>query len=781
MRSLSRCLAFILTLSALLLPAVNAQAQFGTDCNRLSALDERCGVFSRADLILVEEAAEKLRAVGAEIRVRGICNFGGYANLDLWEDAAEKACASWRAPGGTKNNLVVLAVSFGESRGAGLYYGDEYAAALRPIWTRILTQEMVPRLKAGNTQGGKHAEAFIIALEKIREAIVRQQQGAVAPVKPSVPPESPAPPTATTPVQPNAGTGNSGLWLGLIVVFGLGALTGAVLLIVWLVRSAKKREQAQEDAKRKRTDCSDAVTELKTTVDQTELDVTAATAGLPTEETAGLIALVDKLKRTYGEAANEYGKLLTALDMDPFFSKHPTAKYKEIAAAYGAVSIKLDRIRKQAAEVAAELDEARRRAKIAPAAVQEAKDELRSNEDRIKAVEAAGYRVDRETVETPLTAARDAAAQAETLLGEKRFRACLDQVKLAKESSAKAAETAEDLPKLRQRTDEGITTARQRLAETDQRLDQAHLIFTAMAAEFNPISWEAVAGSGTEAEERLTTATERLNEATEGNTLAAQKFEEAASQLTEAGELVDIAKQRAESIFEMSERLNAAKREAAPEVAAAQADIDQARDYIARFDPDIDDSLEDDLDRDQLELNQTREMLNADKPDYVTALRAARAANQTADNILKTATEQHERMERLRQRLEAALREAQRSIETADSYICRNPCDSGTGPRSLLGEAENLLRSARSENQLERALELAEQADHQADAAYAKAKHNVSEAEDERERRRRATAAAAAASIRRSSGGFGGSSSGGGRGGGSISIGGGRGGGSVGW
>src|SRR3990172_5939650 len=121
------------------------------DCDRL-VVDE-AGVFG-SGIGQVESAAQELVNAGADVRVLTVRDFGGRANLDLYEADPEARCASWRAPdGGMKNNLIVFIVSFADSRGAGLYYGSLWKRTLDQQWNGIMTDEVVPRLRDGDTAG----------------------------------------------------------------------------------------------------------------------------------------------------------------------------------------------------------------------------------------------------------------------------------------------------------------------------------------------------------------------------------------------------------------------------------------------------------------------------------------------------------------------------------------------------------------------------------------------------------------------------------------------------
>ncbi|NBS41765.1 TPM domain-containing protein, partial [bacterium] len=100
----------------------------------------------------VQASAAKLESAGAYVRVRTVNDFGGFADADRYEMDYEANCQAWQdMNGGTKSNLLVLVVSFGSQRGAGLYYGDLWKKALDANWNTVLTDEVVPRLRDGDS------------------------------------------------------------------------------------------------------------------------------------------------------------------------------------------------------------------------------------------------------------------------------------------------------------------------------------------------------------------------------------------------------------------------------------------------------------------------------------------------------------------------------------------------------------------------------------------------------------------------------------------------------
>jgi len=138
------------------------------DCNAL-VVDDAGALGS--GISTVEVAAQKLENAGAYVRVRTVTNFGGFVDVDRYEADYEAHCQAWQdMNGGTKSNLLVFAVSFGDQRGAGLYYGDLWKKTLDAQWNTVLTDEVVPRLRDGDAPA-----AFVAGLDGIGEIVGVQE------------------------------------------------------------------------------------------------------------------------------------------------------------------------------------------------------------------------------------------------------------------------------------------------------------------------------------------------------------------------------------------------------------------------------------------------------------------------------------------------------------------------------------------------------------------------------------------------------------------------------
>ena len=137
------------------------------DCNAL--ILDNAGALS-SGIEQVEATARQLENRGAYVRVRTTTNFGGFQDMDSYEATLEASCPTWQdASGGTKANLIVLAVSFGDKRGAGLYYGDLWKSELEREWNPLLVDKVVPCFEAATTPGRSRERSRASAASLMRK------------------------------------------------------------------------------------------------------------------------------------------------------------------------------------------------------------------------------------------------------------------------------------------------------------------------------------------------------------------------------------------------------------------------------------------------------------------------------------------------------------------------------------------------------------------------------------------------------------------------------------
>lgn len=756
------------------------------DCNAL-VVDE-AGVFG-SDIGRVERAAQELERNGAYVRVRTVENFGGFVDLDRYEADHEAHCPAWQdVHGGTKSNLLVFVVSFGDQRGAGLYYGDLWKKALDQQWNTVLTDEVVPRLRDGDSPS-----AFVAGLEGVGDIVTSTKASRTAS-------------TSGSPVvvvqQPSQPTDLSGLWSVLKWLLLVGVIAG----IAWAVnewwRKMTATRAAQQRARLAAQACVNYVVTAEQPLAVAEALVNGQRGSFAESDLQPLSAVVAAAKRELAAAQTEYGEL-QASDANPDKAGLTEGEYDMLAERYDVLLAKFRAAASDVSGVTARIDELKALSASAEGDLVAAGSIIEEAGGRIQAVEAKQFRVPaaNETLERALTKL----GEAEASKAAKAFGKMRDELAEVNRLARAAADQAEAVERDKADIDADVAATRQGSRQADATLEQARVIFDEISQDFSQRCWEHVSGNGSAAEGLLDAADLAVNEAETAAGMEVQDWGIAHARLWSAHEDVGRAVALANAIIALKRDLDAAKAAAPAEIEAAAADIRAAREYIARYDEDIDDGLETRLGAIDRDLDAARRELASVQPDYIAVVKAARAANSAADGVLSKAQDEHQAMERLRQRAVTAMREAERSVSAAQGYIASHRSEVDSDAERLLGSAESALRSAQGATTLQGRIRYADQADQESDRALDMARSDVRRREEEREREERRRRDAAEAARRaaspsfsspsygsshsthhgggRSGGSVGWGGSGGGRSGGSVSTGGrgGRSGGSVGW
>ncbi len=741
------------------------------DCNAL--ILDNAGALS-SGIEQVEATARQLENRGAYVRVRTTTNFGGFQDMDSYEATLEASCPTWQdASGGTKANLIVLAVSFGDKRGAGLYYGDLWKSELEREWNPLLVDKVVPLLRSGDNAG-----ALTGALKGIGGIIDAQT----------------ATRGATGAVVVRQPTDLSGLWSVMRWLLVLIVLC----IIAWAIwqwrRKLEIAREAQQRAKLAKAACVEHVTQT-----ETPLTVAQATLAVESKNFAGadlkpLQEALEKAQSDLQKAQVHYSELDGA-DANPDKDGLTAGQYGQIAAAYEELREKLRSIRETINRVDQQIGALRALANSAQADIVASEETIASAGSKITAVESVGFRIP-EARET-LAKAVEALENAKREKSNKSYGLMREMLTSAKSLADKAMQEAEAIRKRKENIDVELTSLQAQIAKTDGQIDQAAEAFGAISKEYAPGSWSHVTGNGSQAEEALEQARDVLAKAQANASMDKQEWTQAQLELEQVRGLVERASNLATAILNLRRDLDKAKAATPGEIEAARIDIQVARDYIASHDADVDDGLENELEQADNALGEARIELAGSQPDYIRIVKAAKEANNLADRILEKARDQYQQAQRQRKKAETTLREAERSIEAADSYIRNHRSDVDSDAQTLAQDAARALIRAKTAADINEQIAYADESDQKADRALEMARADVRREQDERDRAARAAAQAIASASRaaayhhQSSGGIGGGRSGGsigfggggGRGGGSVGFGskGGRGGGSVGW
>lgn len=767
---------------------------FAYDCTSL-VVDDAGALGS--GVAKVEAAAQKLESVGAYVRVRTVNDFGGFADVDRYEADYEAHCQAWQdMNGGTKSNLLVFAVSFGDQRGAGLYYGDLWKKALDAQWNAVLTDEVVPRLRDGDAPA-----AFVAGLDGIKEIVVATKAASRASTSTGTAPVV----VVQQPSTPSQPTDFTGLWwvLALVVVVAVGVMI--VRSVLAAMRRAEERREAQQRAKLAMQACVQHVTTAEQPLVLAEAKVGGQKAKFAEADIRPMLDTLIAARRALMAAQTEYGEL-QGMDVNPDKNGLTKGQYDDLERRYNELLAKFRAATADVNGIDARITELAALAASADADLTAAGSAIETAGGRIATVEQAGFRV--EGANATLEQAFETLAGGEDAMKAKSFGQMKDKLAAANRLAAQAAEEAEAVQRGKTAIDAAIVSNSDEAKRVDALITRAGGVFREISASYAPDSWSNINGSGSRAEQMVDDAETALDAAEAAADMETQDWAAARAQIDSAAANIQRAEALANAVIALKRDLDAAKAAAPGEIEAAAADIRAARDYIARHDDDIDDGLETRLDDAERALGEARRELAKDTPNYLAVVKAARAVNATADGILSKAQDEHQAMERLRQRAATALREAERSVDAANNYIRSHRSEVDSDAERLAQSAETALGSARRATTLQDQIRYADQSDQESDRALDMAKRDVRAREEEREREARRAREAAAALVRAaeeqrrrasrasssSSGGFGSSGgrsggstswggSSGGRSGGSVSTGGrgGRSGGSVGW
>ncbi|MEO1061257.1 MAG: hypothetical protein AAFZ07_07545 [Actinomycetota bacterium] len=211
-----RLLPLLALLAAgLLVVAPPAAAQTG--CDEL-VFDET----GELDVAELEAAAEDLRSLGPEPRIRAVEDAGG--NADLWASDEAERCTSWQGPeGGFRTNLVVVMVSL--DRQSGVFFGDQWADELTEPQPEIRSS-MSPFFQDGDFTGG-----LLAGIDGVTEAIT-----------------DPAPVAAPSDGGGDDGGSNAGLAWAVVGLAGVAAAGFGGNEVVKRRRRRRDSELAAEEA-----------------------------------------------------------------------------------------------------------------------------------------------------------------------------------------------------------------------------------------------------------------------------------------------------------------------------------------------------------------------------------------------------------------------------------------------------------------------------------------------------------------------------------------------------
>ena len=269
-------------------------------------VDDQAHVISDAARVTV--AAKSLGNTGVTPRIRTIESLGEAANLDKFAVSLRDQCPSWQNGGGWKSTMLLLVFAPHQKNDIGIYYGASNVSKLGGgKWQDILRDRFVPQVVAFD-HGDKIALTlgFVNTLTEIQAVMARPSIGGATTI--------------------NQTADYSGLWTALkwlVLLMMLAALVGGI----WIFFTARgRRQSAQAEARRVRSECVSGILDI---TDETNLAVLAAmVSAAPDESRASLERKLDRYKAIGASA------LATLSAFDNMAGEDPNNKFLSIEA-YG--------------------------------------------------------------------------------------------------------------------------------------------------------------------------------------------------------------------------------------------------------------------------------------------------------------------------------------------------------------------------------------------------------------------------------------------------------------
>lgn len=712
--------------AAVLTVALTAQPRpvVAQDCD--AVVNDEAHIFGdrQAD---VEAAANKLIAAGADVRIVTVSSLGQYGTLDQLKTARRKECLSWQSPNGlTKNNLIVLMVSMREHK-SGIYCGDMYLPRLtEDVMARIRTERLNPALKAGDFAG-----AFIGAMDAIGDVITISPPAAAAPtpIVVNVPPNN-TPPADLT-----------GLWK--VLGWGLGLLFISLLTFLGLAtfqknqRERERRKAAQLRAQRAQRGCAAIINELSepdSPLTMIPIKLTDQGKRASAEMLAGVVELWRLNKPVFEQLKAQFASFKSTTN-DPDVDGRSVEEYDQMSSAYEPLLKNLTKAKTTLAEISEQLDSLKRRLDGAPDALAAAGRALETATAEVGRVSELGFRT--ASAQQRLTNAAEALEQGRKALVSNDFSGALLGADKVTTMATQALKEAESLQRTKMELDLKLADLRTRITGVDKVIAEGRGAFVSLSNEYAASLWETVSGNGTEAEKRMAAVRAMVEPISSAITMEQQQWDTATKQLVIANKVLDDVEGLIRSITELLKNLESARADSPKELDAATKDLATATDYERQYDADIDDSVKDRLAAARTMIEDARRELAKPKPDYLSVLKLARRAHQAADAILDDERNEHEAAERLRQKADSRLRDANLSVSRATEYIDDHKKDSKPATKSRLSNAMANLAKAQAARDPQSIIAAAEAAINDAEDALGKAKSDHRHAEAQREAVRR--------------------------------------------
>lgn len=281
------------------------------------------------------------------------------------------------------------------------------------------------------------------------------------------------------------------------------------------------------------------------------------------------------------------------------------------------------------------------------------------------AVAARGYRVD---------AGLAAFSRAEALLEEaaasvaRGVAVATPPLEHAEHAYAEGIRRTSELPQIHASVERRVTAMPAALTAIDARLVAGRRAFD-LVDEFAESTWRDIRGNGSEAERAIAEARSLTSQAQARATFATQEFVEAAADLDAAEARLADAEALIASIEQRLADLEAARASARVEFDEAAAEIDRGWSYVRSNDADIGAAPEQQLRQAAELLQRARDQMALERPDWLSVVRDAQAANALADEAQQSAQREVSAMDVLRDQAQRALQLAGAEAKKTVTFV----------------------------------------------------------------------------------------------------------------
>ncbi len=687
----------------------------------------------QVDTATVQRAAQALTRKGATVVVLVSDQTGS----DPQAYASQKLRANGIQASPLDPSAVIYLVAL-DRRNVFIYYGADWNATLGPSYKTIADRDMIPQLARGN----------------YTDALVAGINGTVSAID-----NPPGAPTSLTPIA-------IAIVVIALLVIGVPLLLRSLGRRRAAAQAFAQARQAAEDARRRAgaaiADFGQALANARAKAEYDKLSYTPSdTAQLAALHAAAerqfvaaqerfdaageaLAAKAAPSQAEYQGAAQSYEQASQLVQAAHEQLSQAEARRAELDQLNASAPGEVDRPKKALADAAAQLDALRPEFPNAQAILRPLEglvaraESLLAEHHAAEAIAAAGaasasideltrtlarYADIREGLSAGRAAAEKAAAQGyRTDAGLAAFAHAEDVLRQAAASLGRDAAGARDLldqaeaaraegvahgggmPALRQANDQRLAELRAAAEQAAAAIARGREAF-ALVNQFAEATWSDIRGNGSEAEQAASRAGQLLESAAGRNTMETQEFAGAHADIAQAEQQLAFARALVEAVQARLKDLQAAREAAHAEIAAAQADLDAGWSYVHANDPDIGKNPEHDLEQAAALLAQANAELGQARPNWLTIVKQAQAANRMADQAIANARGEVEAMQALRTQAQRAQQlaagEVQKIAQFAPLHEADLPGDSPERIERLRAELQNAYAALQAAGQHE--------------------------------------------------------------------------------